>query len=133
MKILHSTMLDVATDDGDIRSVNETIWNYRSECCGCALEQLEDASVRCKLCGEVSPALVHKSVIAAGMAQMRKGIDALPEEFRAAAVGGWYENLSRGLSDPATRQRIVAARVVHIVDRGNGEALLELPEKLLKQ
>jgi len=132
MRILSTTADHVATDNGQTLSFNEVCWNYRSECCGCALERLDDR-LHCKWCGAENPSVVHKSVVAQELAALRNGIDALPDSIRAQAVDGYYQNLSRGMDDPETRERILAARVVHVVDCGNGEPLMELPEALRRR
>ena len=128
MKILSRDEHGVLLADGSTKTHNEVIWNYRSACCGSALERIGD-SLSCKYCGsQENPDVVHKNQMVRQAEDVKGGIEALPESVREAAVGGYYIALHRGWDNKAQRDRLFASRTVHIAD-GGGE-MAELPENL---
>lgn len=131
-KVLSSDDVYVSIDDGRKLQYNEVAWIYRSGCCGSAIERHGDDLV-CKWCENVVTDLVHKNMVQSEMNAIKRGLDALPDNVRAAAIDGYYASLSRGLDDPELFSRVVAARVTHIVDYGSGDKLYELPEKLRRK
>lgn len=130
MKILSSDAHGVLLSDGSTRTHNEVIWNYRSACCGSALERVGDSLV-CKYCGgQENPDVVHKNQMARQAEDVKGGIEALPESVREAAVGGYYIALNRDWTE-AQRDRLFASRTVHIADGGG--VMAELPENLRRK
>ena len=50
------------------------------------------------------------------MADMKDGIDALPEGVREKAIAGFLTSIEKGLEDLEMRDRILDARITHIWD-----------------
>ena len=114
MKILKYDEHYVYCEDGNSRSYNEVIWNYRSSCCGSALRR-DGNSIVCKYCGEQAAA-ESKNIVRQKMAAMKDGIDALPEGVREKAIAGFLTSIEKGLEDLEMRDRILEARITHIWD-----------------
>ena len=114
MRIVEIVDSAVALSSGAHKSVNEVMWNYRSECCQAPLDFVDGALI-CAYC-DTSEGLeiVHKSTIIIGGIQIAEVINALPEEARDLATQGYY----RAIDDPSIK-------MVHVFDLG-GE--YELPE-----
>ena len=115
MKILSIALDCVTLDDGSIRTLNELLWNYRSACCKYPLE-IRDNAVYCSLCGKESVRVVHKSMVVTAELSTVEAIDALPENVRVVAVGGYRASMRRPYS-------------YVIIHDGGGEQY-ELPESL---
>ena len=114
MKIIRYDEHYVKCEDGESRSYNEVIWNYRSGCCGAALKR-DGNSIVCKYCGEQA-AVESKNIVRQKMAAMKDGIDALPEGVREKAIAGFLTSIEKGLEDLEMRDRILEARITHIWD-----------------
>ena len=116
MEILGVKDGQVATSDGKVRSVNELIWNYRSECCGAPIDH-DVHGFSCSFC-RIDCLIAHKSALKAQGIQIASVIDSLPSESRDAAVLGYYKSMENaGIS------------AVHIFDVGAG-SIPELPVEL---
>jgi len=116
MKILKYDEHYVYCEDGNSRSYNEVIWNYRSSCCGSALRR-DGHSIVCKYCGEQA-AVESKNLIRQRMEDMEAAIDALPEGVRDGAITGFMASIEKGLDDLEMRDRMLDARITHIWDGG---------------
>ena len=123
MKILKYDEHYVLCEDGNSRSYNEVIWNYRSSCCGSAL-RLDGNSIICKYCGEQA-AVESKNLIRQRMSDMKEAVDALPESVRDGAITGFMASIEKGLDDLEMRDRMLDARITHIWDGvvGNNESI----------
>ena len=114
MKIIRYDKHYVKCEDGESRSYNEVIWNYRSSCCGAALKR-DGNNIVCKFCDEKA-AVESKNIVRQRMADMKDGIDALPEGVREKAIAGFLTSIEKGLEDLEMRDRILDARITHIWD-----------------
>jgi hypothetical protein len=130
MKILSTNIHGALLDDGSIKTYNEVVWNYRSACCGSALKRVGD-SLSCKYCAQENPDIVHKNQMARQADDVKAGIEALPENVREAAVGGYYIALERDWDEEASRNRLFASRTIHI--SGGEGTPFELPENLRRK
>ena len=114
MKIISYDEHYVLCEDGETRSYNEVIWNYRSSCCGAAFKR-DGNNIVCKFCGERAE-VESKNIIRQRMADMKDGIDSLPESVRKGAIAGFLTAIERGLEDLEMRDRILDSRITHIWD-----------------
>jgi len=116
MRIVEISDSAVALSAGVRKSVNEVMWNYRSECCQAPLDFVGGVLI-CAYCGTSEGfEIVHKSAIVSGGIQIADAINALPEAARDRATKGYYG----AIDDPSIK-------LVHVFDLG-GE--YELPDLL---
>ena len=119
MKIVEITDSAVALDSGAQKSVNEVIWNYRSECCRSPLD-LANGILICAWCGKSDGMeIIHKAAIISDGIQIAEAINALPEDARDRAAKGYY----RALDDPSIK-------IVHVFDVGGEDEQFDLPQEM---
>ena len=121
MKIVEITDSAVALDSGANKSINEVIWNYRSECCRSPLD-LANGILLCAWCGKSDGLkIVHKAAIVSDGIQIIDAIDALPDSVRDRAATGYY----KALDDPSIK-------MVHVFDVGGAYEQFDLPYEMRK-
>ena len=119
MKITDITDSAVTLSSGAHKSVNEVIWNYRSECCSAPLD-LASGALICAWCGKSDDLeIAHKSAFVSGGVQIVDTINALPEEARDRATEGYYKSIE----DPSIK-------LVHVFDIGGEYEPFDLPQEM---
>lgn len=119
MRITKISSGHVAFDSSDDRTVNETIWNYRSACCGAPLD-LVNGTLICASCGaDVPMDIIHRGALKNAAEGLLGVVEAMPDGIKERATEGYYESL-RG--SPVS--------IVHIADLGGDGDPYELPQGL---
>jgi hypothetical protein len=122
-ELLKITMQDneyVRLANGDLKTHNELIWNYRSECCGASLALASNGRFICKLCEHTLEGVVGKNLIHKQLEDLQKTIEVLPGEIKQAAQTGFYLSMEQRLDNFEDKQRVLSSRITHIMDGVKG-------------